>query len=117
MLNSEVNRRWDYGTSPTRQGYAGSIGELQEARALDPSMRILIAQGYTDLATPYLAGRFLVDQMPPLAKAEPIRVETYLGGHMMYLRPDFRHQLRLDAEALYRPAPGEREINGSPALP
>ena len=57
-------------------------------------MRILIAQGYTDLATPYLAARYLVGQLPPMPGAVPIRVEVYAGGHMMYLRPESRRALR-----------------------
>jgi carboxypeptidase C (cathepsin A) len=101
VLNGEVNRRWDFGTSPSRQGYAGALGDLEEARSLAPSMRILIAQGYTDLTTPYLAARYLVGQAAPLAGAVPIEVETYEGGHMMYLRPDSRHALAADVAKLF----------------
>ena len=115
VLNGEVNRRWDYGTSPSRQGYAGSVGELQEARSLNPSMRILIAQGFTDLATPYLAARYLVSQLPPMPGAVPIRVEVYAGGHMMYLRPESRRALRLDAEAIYSALPSP--VSAGPTLP
>jgi hypothetical protein len=39
-----------------------------------------------------------------LAGAEPIVIEDYLGGHMMYLRPDTRRELSDDAEALYERA-------------
>jgi carboxypeptidase C (cathepsin A) len=101
VLNDEVNRHWDYGTTPTRQGFAGALDDLQQARALNPAMRVLIAQGYTDLATPYLTARFLVGQLPPLPGAKPIRVENYEGGHMMYLRPDSRRELARDAQAVY----------------
>jgi carboxypeptidase C (cathepsin A) len=101
VLNEEVNRRWDFGTTPTRQGYAGVLGDLQQARAGNPGMRILIAHGYTDLATPYMASRFLISQLAPLAGAPPVRVEVYSGGHMMYMRADSRRALKEDAAAIY----------------
>ena len=37
VLNEEVNRKWDYGTSPTRQGFAGALEDLQEARSVNPT--------------------------------------------------------------------------------
>jgi carboxypeptidase C (cathepsin A) len=120
ILNGDVNRRWDYGTSASRQGYAGSTEELQEARSLSPSMRVLIVHGFTDLATPYLAARFLIDQLPPLPRAEPIRLSVYAGGHMMYLRPDSRHALARDAAMLYAPAPAKgtgEPASAGPTLP
>jgi carboxypeptidase C (cathepsin A) len=65
-------------------------------------MRVLVAHGYTDLATPYLAARFLVGQLEPLAGARPIELQVYRGGHMMYLRPDSRAALWRDVRELYR---------------
>ena len=29
LLNREVRNKWDFGTSPTRQGYAGVIEDIQ----------------------------------------------------------------------------------------
>ncbi len=101
LLNREVRSKWDFGTSPTRQGYAGVIEDLQEARALNPSLQVLIAKGYTDLITPYLATTFLVNQLPPLTGAAPIEIKDYLGGHMLYMRPATRAALKEDAKAMY----------------
>ena len=102
ILNEEVNRKWDYGSSPTRQGFAGALDDLQAARAVNPQMSVMIAHGYTDLVTPYLAARFLVSQLPPLSGAKPVELEVYEGGHMMYMRPDSRQELLDDARALYQ---------------
>jgi carboxypeptidase C (cathepsin A) len=113
VLNTEISRRWDYGTTPSRQGFAGVAEDLQEARSLNPSMGVLIAHGYTDLATPYFAAQFLVGQMPALRGAAPIRLETYEGGHMMYLRQDSRRALREDAMALY----GTALLSADPSAP
>ena len=101
LLNGEISRRWDYGNGGSGQGYADAMGDLQEARAYNPALRVLIACGYTDLATPYFASRYLVSQLPPLSGAAPIEIEDYLGGHMMYLRPDSRRALTQDVKRLY----------------
>ena len=77
------------------------IDEIQEARSANPSMQVLIATGYTDLITPYLASTFLVGQLPSLPRAAPIQVETYAGGHMLYLRPESRQALKQDVKGMY----------------
>jgi carboxypeptidase C (cathepsin A) len=100
LLNGEIARRWDYGTSPSRQGYAGVLGDLQKARALNPSLRILVAHGYTDLVTPYFATRYLLSQLPELSGAESVEQRVYEGGHMLYLRPASRAALARDVQTL-----------------
>src|SRR5690606_1029581 len=94
LLNREVSGKWNYGTSENRQGYAGVMDDLQQARALNPDLGVLIVHGYTDLVTPYMASRYLVGQVPTLSGARPIRVDVLEGGHMMYFRPDSRGALK-----------------------
>ena len=120
LLEGRINGQWDYGNGRRGQGYADAMDELYEARALEPKMKVLIANGYSDLVTPYLISRFLVDQLPALAGAVPIRIEDYLGGHMMYLRKDSRSALRRDVEALYvgpTGSGGEAETGESTGAP
>lgn len=105
LLNRETGGKWDYGTSSSHQGYAGVLDDLQEARALNPNLEVLIAQGYTDLVTPYAAALYLVGQLPTLQETPPIRTHVYAGGHMMYLRPDSRRELKHDATELYGESP------------
>lgn len=107
LLNRDISGKWDFGTTPTRQGFADALGELQEARTHNPQLKILITHGYTDLVTPYSVSQFLVDQLRPIEGASPITVKVYRGGHMMYFRPPSRHQLQEDARALYRSAAEE----------
>ncbi len=102
LLDRQIGGKWDYGGGANAQGYAGVLDDLQQARGLDPALKVLIVNGYTDLVTPFMTSRYLVSQLPTLSGAEPIRVETYEGGHMMYLRPPSRHRLLTDAAALYR---------------
>jgi carboxypeptidase C (cathepsin A) len=104
LLNGALSGRWDYGTSATRQGFAGALDDLQGARTKNPALRILVASGYTDFATPYFMARYLIDQLQPIATAVPVEVRVYRGGHMMYLRPVSRHALMEDVRELYRKA-------------
>lgn len=104
LLYGAASGNWDWGTSPTRQGYAGALDELQQARTRNPALRLLIANGYTDLVTPYLVSRYLVEQLHPIEGAAPVELAVYPGGHMMYLRPAARAALTRDAAALYRRA-------------
>lgn len=108
LLYRDASGHWDYGTSATRQGFAGSLDDLQKARTRNPNLGVLIAHGYTDIVTPFAVSRYLVDQLAPIDKARPIDVKVYRGGHMMYFRPVSRQALARDARELYRqltPAP------------
>jgi carboxypeptidase C (cathepsin A) len=109
LLNREVRAKWDFGTTPTRQGYAGALEDIQNARAANRALEVFIATGYTDLITPYMAQAYLVNQLTPLEGASPIIVEEYAGGHMLYLRPDTRRALKTDVEAMY-----EKALKSSP---
>lgn len=104
LLNRDVRSKWDFGTTPTRQGYAGALSDIHNARAANRALEVLIATGYTDLITPYLAPAYLVKQLPPLEGASPITIEDYAGGHMLYLRPGSRRALKQDVEAMYQRA-------------
>ncbi len=101
LLNRDIAGNWDFGTKPNRQGYAGALDKLQDARTQNPALKILIAHGYTDLVTPYAVSQFLVEQLEPIETAAPIGVRVYRGGHMMYFRAGSRRELRNDSAALY----------------
>ena len=109
LLNRDVSGHWDFGTTPTRQGFAGSLNELQRARTQNPSLGVLIVHGYSDLVIPYSVSRYLIDQLAPIASARPVQMHVYRGGHMMYLRPSSRGALYVDALALYRAVLGASE--------
>ncbi len=95
FANDQAARQWDYGRLPPE-----SIGDLRKALALDPGLRVLIAQGLTDTAVPYYMTRFLLDQIPFVGPADRLRFQVYPGGHMMYARDASRVALRRDAQAL-----------------
>jgi len=52
----------------------------------NPSMRVLMQQGYYDLATPYLATEYYIEHMDlPDELRDNIELAYYDAGHMMYI--------------------------------
>ena len=70
--------------------------------ANDPRMRVLVAHGASDLVTPYFENQLILDQLPPFASPERLKLSVYGGGHMFYSRDASRRAFREDARALYR---------------
>lgn len=100
LLNMDANHRWVWHDGDG-WGATGSSGALRRALALEPRLRVLIAHGMTDLETPYMMSRFIVNQFPDAERGR-VQLKLYDGGHMMYLRAGSRHRLAADAEAFYR---------------
>jgi carboxypeptidase C (cathepsin A) len=97
ILNENVNRHWDWGGGRSRPE---AIGDLRQAMALDPHLRVLVAHGLTDQVTPYFASKLLIDQVPPFGDPDRLRLKVYGGGHMLYLQDKPRAALRVDARKL-----------------
>lgn len=63
--------------------------DLNHAMIQNPKMRVLVQQGYYDLATPYGATDYFLDHMElPGDLRNNITLEHYEAGHMMYLHPE-----------------------------
>jgi len=94
IMNSEVNRNWKYegGQFPdTSEG-------LRAAFAKNPYMRVLVAQGYYDLATPFHAAYYSLSHMGLDASLRGnVIIEEYEAGHMMYLHEASLAKLKRDA--------------------
>jgi carboxypeptidase C (cathepsin A) len=62
--------------------------DLAHAMIRNPDMKVLVQQGYFDLATPYRATEYFVDQMPlPDSLRSNVTIKYYEAGHMMYVHP------------------------------
>jgi len=99
LLADDVNEKWDWHSDGP--GQAGGINDLRQLLALDPSLKLLVAHGYTDLLTAYGINKYLLDHLPDDSR---VQLKLYPGGHMLYVVPDSRKALTRDAKALY-PAP------------
>ena len=96
LSNLTANEEWDWGRGMETPE---SLSGLRNALALDSRLRVLIAQGMTDLVTPYFGTKMLLDQLPDFGP-DRVRFAVYAGGHMFYLRDASRAALRDAAQAL-----------------
>jgi carboxypeptidase C (cathepsin A) len=75
----------DWGWKDYANRYA-AVGEtLRKAMSMNPHMRVLVASGYYDFATPHFAADYSLDHLnlAPELRGN-IRVTYYEAGHMMY---------------------------------
>lgn len=87
--------RWDW---EAKNSYADTGENLRNAMAKNPYLKLFIASGVFDLATPHFATDYTVAHLglsPALRKN--ITIRRYRSGHMMYLEGDSLVQLKQDA--------------------
>ncbi|PID86614.1 MAG: peptidase S10 [Chloroflexi bacterium] len=70
---------------------------LRQAMSINPHLKVLIANGYYDLATPYLATRYTFNHLGLDASLQDNYEMTYYeAGHMMYVHLPAMAQLKKD---------------------
>ena len=76
--------RWDWGGG--REGYPDVSGALRGAFSKNADMKLFIASGHYDLATPYHATQYTIDHLmlEPQERAR-VTMKQYEAGHMMYI--------------------------------
>ncbi len=98
LLASDVSGKWDWGKGGRAQVSASD--DIRQLLSTDPSFRLMIAQGYSDLVTPYAVGKYVVDHLPENI-AGRVTFKVYRGGHMLYTRARSRAAFTADARAFY----------------
>lgn len=98
LLAHDIAGRWDWGRG---RSPASAEPDLRELLALNPSFRVLIAHGYSDMVIPYSVSRYIIDHLPPLGGTDRVQLKLYRGGHMMYLNAASRAALTTDARTFY----------------
>ena len=81
---SERVHPWSYTEHENRFVYVGET--LRKAMSMNPYLRVYVANGYFDLATPYFATRYVFNHMaldPSLRGS--IQSSDFEAGHMMYI--------------------------------
>ena len=101
LLAEDVSGKWDWndhgGRSPP-----SAADDLRILLAQDPSFRLLIGQGRSDMVTPYGVTRYILDHLPP-GLADRAKLRLHPGGHMFYADPRSRHDFTAEARAYYLP--------------
>jgi len=84
--------RWRY---PQTQGYADVSPSIERAFTKNPYLRLYVAMGYYDMATPYSAVEYTLGQLrvSPEVRAN-IATDYFAAGHMMYIDDSSAVKLR-----------------------
>ncbi len=95
ILGGGITGQWNFGEN---NGYADTSIRMKDAMAKNPYMRVWLAQGYYDMATPFFAAEYTVSALnldPTLRRN--IGFTYYEAGHMMYI--DIRQLKKLHDDA------------------
>lgn len=77
-----------------------NVGEtLRKAMSMNPHLKVFVANGYYDLATPYLATRYTFNHLElDEGLRKNITMTYYEAGHMMYIHDPSLAQLKRDLD-------------------
>jgi carboxypeptidase C (cathepsin A) len=85
--------------SPGGRGFLNAAETLRQAMHLNPALKVLIASGYYDFATPYFDADYTVAHMDLDPKLhQNITTAYYESGHMMYVHKESHRKFRADLE-------------------
>ncbi len=88
---------WGWTGGGFGSGYADTATALRSAMIKNPYVKVLVMEGWYDLATPFLAADYTMDHMdltPNLRKN--ISYATYDSGHMVYLDSKSHAKMKQD---------------------
>ncbi len=77
--------------------YVNTAQDLRQGFQLHPNLKVIVCNGYFDLATPFLATEYTFKHIPlPEAQQNNIKMTYYPSGHMIYLHKSSLEQLSED---------------------
>ena len=96
---------WPWKMKRAENRYLNTATELREALLRNPYLKVWICCGHYDLATPYYAARYTVDQMvlDPAVRSN-IRFTYYEAGHMLYVLKPALTKMKTDFDAFLKDA-------------
>ena len=91
---------WDY--SGHQNQYVNVADTLRKAMTVNPALKVFVANGYYDLATPFLASEYTFTHLgldPSLQ--DNITMAYYKAGHMMYIDQAELQKMKKDMDAYF----------------
>jgi carboxypeptidase C (cathepsin A) len=102
LLARDISGKWDWGD---RRHPPGVSDDLRQLLALNPSFRLLVAHGRSDLVTPYGVSRYVLDRLPEIGGSDRTQLKVYGGGHMFYFASNRRRAFAADVKTFYQSGP------------
>jgi len=92
---TDAVRPWSYHN--VENEYLNVAETLKKAMTKNPFLKVWIANGHYDLATPYFATKYTVAHMglDPTIR-DHLTLTYYEAGHMMYIQKESREKLKAD---------------------
>jgi carboxypeptidase C (cathepsin A) len=88
-------RKWEWGSAD--QGFPNTAPGLRAALVKNPYLKVLVMEGYYDLATPYAAANYSIDHLDLGADyRKNISFATYESGHMVYIESGSHAKMKKD---------------------
>ena len=103
---------WNFGKDATNR-YLDVATTLGEVMAKNPHLRVFVASGYYDLATPYFATNYTFNHLgldPTLR--DHVQMSYYDAGHMMYLHQPSLVKMKNDIQSFMQNALESAEVKG-----
>ncbi|MGA7572801.1 MAG: peptidase S10 [Terriglobales bacterium] len=87
--------KWEWGNAA--EGFPSTAGGLRSAMIKNPYMKVLVMEGYYDLATPFAAANWTMDHLNLDTRyRQNISYATYNSGHMVYIDRAEHDKMRRD---------------------
>ncbi|MEO5783119.1 MAG: hypothetical protein ABIQ07_07605 [Ginsengibacter sp.] len=94
---------WDWkhkksgGSDPSDPSTPNTVIDLVDAMSRNPALKILVLNGYYDLATPFYATEYTFEHLGLDKKLKPnIQLKYYPAGHMMYINSSAANTFKKD---------------------
>ena len=92
--------KWVHKTAQGEQPIVNTGVDLAEALVKDASLKVLVLNGYYDLATPFSATEYVMAHLGlPPGLSSRIQMKYYEAGHMMYVHPPSMAKVKHDLDA------------------
>ena len=99
--NFGIGEKWKFThkTDGGEQPIVNSGVDLAQALVQDQNLKVLVLNGYYDLATPFSATEYMMSHLGvPAAASARISMKYYPAGHMMYVNPASIAKMKKDLD-------------------